>query len=44
MNCLKKWKIMSDHNGIRKRAQSVTRAEAIQAEEQKTRKSQPDKP
>lgn len=31
-------------DGMRKRAQSVTRAEEIQAVEQKLRKSQPDKP
>lgn len=35
---------MSEHEGIRKRAQSVTRAEKIQADEQKVRKNQPDKP
>lgn len=35
---------MSEHDGMRKRAQSVTRAEKIQAEEQKVRKNQPDKP
>lgn len=35
---------MSEHEGLRKRAQSVTRAENIQAEEQKARKQQPDKP
>ncbi|XP_018573342.1 diacylglycerol O-acyltransferase 1 [Anoplophora glabripennis] len=35
---------MSEQDGIRKRAQSVTRAEEIQAVEQKARKNQPDKP
>lgn len=35
----------SDHEGLRlRRTQSVTRAEEIQAVEQKVRKSQPDKP
>lgn len=34
-----------DNDGVRlRRTQSVTRAEEIQAEEQKVRKSQPDKP
>lgn len=35
---------MFEQEGIRKRAQSVTRAEKIQAEEKKVRKQQPDKP
>ncbi|KAJ8966983.1 hypothetical protein NQ317_009264 [Molorchus minor] len=35
---------MSEHEGIRKRARSVSRAEEIQAFEQKARKKQPDKP
>lgn len=35
----------TDHEGLRlRRTQSVTRAEEIQAVEQKVRKSQPDKP
>lgn len=35
----------TDHEGLRlRRTQSVTRAEEIQAVEQKIRKSQPDKP
>lgn len=35
----------SDQDGVRfRRTQSVTRAEEIQAVEQKVRKSQPDKP
>lgn len=38
-------KMTGDQDGLRlRRAQSVTRAEEIQAEEQKVRKSQPDKP
>lgn len=38
-------KMTTDQDGLRlRRTQSVTRAEEIQAEEQKVRKSQPDKP
>lgn len=35
---------MSGHETLRKRARSATRAEEIQAEEEKTRKIQPDRP
>lgn len=37
--------MFGDHEGLRlRRTQSVTRAEEIQAEEKKIRRSQPDKP
>ncbi|KAF2893555.1 hypothetical protein ILUMI_12618 [Ignelater luminosus] len=42
---LDKPKMLGDHEGLRlRRTQSVTRAEEIQAEEKKIRRSQPDKP